>query len=219
MRGFGACAWERWGKSAGTDTFMFSFTNAKSRQKPLSIIYFKINANEVLSRRWPSFTIKSDLFRKDLWCRFPSNGGAVAVTLQLGMQFVIGSGGLTWFASIRAGWERGPGPRPRKMPSRSSSTSLPCDPVPWDQQKSRARLRLALRKGDSKAMPPEVQRGHLFCPGLSRARAAPHPTSTQRCRRPMCFLKCFRVGFYLYYLMRLPPVFMAGEGSLVCGGS
>lgn len=77
------------------DTFTFSFTNAKSRQKPLSIIYFKINANELMSRQWPSFTIKSDLFRKDLWCRFPSNGGAVAVTLQLWIQFVIHSGGLT----------------------------------------------------------------------------------------------------------------------------
>lgn len=50
--------------------------------KPLSIIYFKINANEVMSRQWPSFTIKSDLFRKDLWCSFPSNGGGKEVESQ-----------------------------------------------------------------------------------------------------------------------------------------
>lgn len=50
--------------------------------KPLSIIYFKINANEVTSRQWPRFTIKSDLFRKDLRCSFPSNGGGEEVEEQ-----------------------------------------------------------------------------------------------------------------------------------------
>lgn len=60
------------------------------------------------------------------------------MTLQLGMQFVIGSGGLTWFALISAGWERRLGPRPRKVPTSSSSALLPCDRVPWDQQKTQA---------------------------------------------------------------------------------
>lgn len=45
------------------------------RQASHSIIYFKINANEVIMQVSVSFTIKSDLFRKDLWCSFPSNGG------------------------------------------------------------------------------------------------------------------------------------------------
>ena len=165
-----------------TATFTFSFTNAKSRQKPLSIIYFKINANEILSRRWPSFTIKSDLFRKDLWCRFPSNGGAAAVTLQLGLQFVIGSGGLTWFALISTGWERRLGPRPRQAPS-SSSTSPPCDQVPGEQRKNPAWLLLALPKGDSKAASPRDATSSA--PGsavLGLPRAPQQPLASSRAR-------------------------------------
>lgn len=80
------------------------------------------------------------------------------MTLQLGMQFVIGSGGLTWFALISAEWERrlGLGPRPRKVPSSSSSTSLPRNRVPWDQLKTQACFLLALPKGDGKAVSPET---------------------------------------------------------------
>lgn len=59
-----------------------TFLQMQRAGKPLSIIYFKINANEVMSRQWPSFTIKSDLFRKDLWCSFPSNGGGKEVEWQ-----------------------------------------------------------------------------------------------------------------------------------------
>lgn len=58
------------------------FLQMQRAGRPLSIIYFKINANEVMSRQWPSFTIKSDLFRKDLWCSFPSNGGGKEVERQ-----------------------------------------------------------------------------------------------------------------------------------------
>lgn len=118
----GERAWERWRQSGGADAFTSSFTNAKSRPKPLSIIYLKINANEVLSRQWPSFTIKSDLFRKDLRCRFPSNGGAAAVTLQHGIQFVTHSGALTRFALIRAAWGETEGPHPHQVPQGSAAS-------------------------------------------------------------------------------------------------
>lgn len=59
--------------------YILLFLQMQRAGRPLSIIYFKINANEVMSRQWPSFTIKSDLFRKDLWCSFPSNGGGKEV--------------------------------------------------------------------------------------------------------------------------------------------
>lgn len=97
----------------------------RAGKKPLSIIYFKINANEILSRQWPSFTIKSDLFRKDLRCRFPANGGAATVTPQLGMQFVMGRGALTWFALISGGRERRPG-RGRGLGSCRAAAALGC---------------------------------------------------------------------------------------------
>lgn len=121
------------------------------------------------------------------------------MTLRLGMQFVIGSGGLTWFALISAGWERrpgpGPGPRPRK------SASLPCDGMPREEQKTHAWLLLALPKGDGKATSPEVRQGHLFHTGLSRALRSPSPLCRQRCergRRAICFLKPFRIGLGVF---------------------
>lgn len=163
----------------------------RAGKKPLSIIYFKINANEILSRQWPSFTIKSDLFRKDLRCRFPANGGAAAVTPQLGMQFVIGRGALTWFALISGGRERRPG-RGRGL-GRCRAAALGCPAT-----RGRGFCWLC-RKVTAEPCPQRCDRDssapRSAVLGLPRAPRQPCRT----CQRAMCpsigFLKPFRIGF------------------------